>query len=174
MKRGFSLIELLIVIIIISIVYSLGFDGIEIGKSKPKALTPLNLAQNIRASKNFNSQATLLCVEDCGTCYMRSSISSAFVEYDSPIKLKNIEAYMVDSSDNIQKIDYKRYKDKKICLKMDFYANGSSTQIILKDDKKSYFLPSLFGEPKEFVELDDAKDYWLKTSMLLSDNGAFY
>jgi len=105
---------------------------------------------------------------------MRKGISSAFVEYDSAIKLADIEAYMVDTSDDVQKIEYKRYKDQKICLKMDFYANGSSTQIILKDKQKSYFLPSLFGEPKEFDELDEAKEYWIKTSSLLSDNGAFY
>jgi len=41
--KGFSLIELLIVIIIISIVYFLGFSGIEKTTDKPKALTPLNL-----------------------------------------------------------------------------------------------------------------------------------
>jgi len=62
LRRGFTLIELLIVIVIISIVYYLGFDGIEIGKSKPKAMTPLNLVQNIRASKGFQGEATLLCV----------------------------------------------------------------------------------------------------------------
>ena len=36
-RKGFSLIELLIVILLVSIVYFLGFEGVEMGKKKPKS-----------------------------------------------------------------------------------------------------------------------------------------
>ena len=45
--KGFSLIELLIVILIISLVYFLGFSSIEKASTKAKALTPLNLKSSI-------------------------------------------------------------------------------------------------------------------------------
>jgi len=57
---------------------------------------------------------------------------------------------------------------------MDFYNNGSSTQIILKDKKASYFLPSFFGEAKKFDSPEDAKEYWLEKSNRVSDSGAYY
>lgn len=173
-SKGFSLIELLIVILIVSIVYFLGFEGVEIGKRKPKALTPLNLKSNIITSEHFSGQATLLCINQCRSCYLRQDISSGFEEYTSPIDLTNIQAYTIDVRDTLIPIEYGRYQDKKICLIMDFFKNGSSTQIILKNDKGTYFLPAFFGEPKEFSSLEEAQEYWLRNSTLASDNGDFY
>jgi hypothetical protein len=57
---------------------------------------------------------------------------------------------------------------------MDFYNNGSSTQIILEDDKGAYFLPAFFGEPKRFDSPDDAKTYWLEKSHSVSNSGEYY
>lgn len=173
-RKGFSLIELLIVILLVSMVYFLGFEGLEMGKKKPKALTPLNLKYNILSSELFSGQATLLCVDQCRSCYLRADVSSGFEAYESPIDLKNTEAYTIDKYDALTRIEYGRYQDKKICLIMDFYKNGSSTQIILKNDKGAYFLPAFFGEPQAFASPEDAKEYWLRDSTLVSDSGAFH
>ena len=173
-RKGFSLIELLVVILLVSMVYFLGFEGVEIGKKKPKALTPLNLKTNILSSELFNGQATLLCIDQCRSCYLRPDVSSAFEEYTNPIDLKNIQAYTIDKYDALKRIEYGRYQDKKICLIMDFYNNGSSTQIILKNDQGSYFLPAFFGEPQAFSSPEEAKEYWLRNSTEVSDSGEFY
>ena len=144
------------------------------GKKKPKALTPLNLKSNILSSELFNGQATLLCINQCRSCYIRPDVSSEFQEYTSPIDLKNIQAYTIDKYDALKRIEYGRYQDKKICLIMDFYHNGSSTQIILKNDKESYFLPAFFGEPQAFASPEEAKEYWLRNSAAVSDRGEFH
>lgn len=174
MSKGFSLIELLIVILIVSIVYFLGFEGIEIGKPKPKALSPLNLKSTIVSSELFSGQATLLCIDDCRSCYLRKDISSAFEEYTDSLDLGNIEVYTLDRYDTLTQMEYGRYQDKKICLVMDFYANGSSTQLILKNDKGAYFLPAFFGEPQMFSSVEDAKDHWLRNATAASQSGEFY
>lgn len=173
-KKGFTLIELLIVILIVSMVYFLGFDGVELGKKKPKALTPLNLKSNIISSVSTKTQLTLLCIDECKTCFLRTGLSGTYRKYSNAIDLSNIKAYIVDSSNSLVRLEYERYDDKKICLKMDFYPNGSSTQIILQDEKASYFLPTYFEDAKEFESPEDAKDYWLDKSGLVSDNGEFY
>jgi prepilin-type N-terminal cleavage/methylation domain-containing protein len=173
-NKGFSLLELLIVILIVSMVYFLGFEGVEIGKEKPKALTPLNLKYNIVSSELFRGEGTLLCIDHCRACYFRSDVSSPFEEYTSPIDLTNIQAHTLDRYDALTRIEYGRYQDQKICLVMDFFKNGSSTQIILKNDEGSYFLPSFFGDPQLFSSPEEAKEYWLRNSTLASDSGAFY
>lgn len=173
-RRGFSLIELLVVILIVSIVYFLGFDGIEIGKPKPKALTPLNLKSTIVSSEFFSGQGSLLCINKCRSCYLRQDVSSAFQEYTNPIDLGDIEAYTIDNQDSLTRIEYGRYQDEKICLQMDFYNNGSSTQIILKNDTGSYFLPAFFAEPQKFASPEEAKEYWLRNNTAMSDSGEFY
>lgn len=172
--KGFTLIELLIVILIVSMVYFLGFSDIEMTKKQPKALSPLNLKSTIVDSEWFNGHLTLLCVDNCKTCLLRNDISSAYQPYNNNIDLSNIKAYAIDASDSLVRIEYERYDDKKICLKMDFYPNGSSTQIILENDKGTYFLPAYFEEPKEFSSPEDAQDYWPENTKLVSDNGAFH
>ena len=174
MSKVFSLIELLIVILIVSTVYFLGFEGIELSKPKAKALTPLNLKSTITSSDLFNGEATLLCIDQCRSCYLRKGISSKFEAYTSPIDLTNIKAYTLDKYDSLSRIEYGRYEDKKICLIMDFYNNGSSTQIILENEQGSYFLPAFFGEPQSFPSPEEAKEYWLSHSTVASDSGAFY
>lgn len=174
MHKGFSLIELLIVILIISIVYFLGFEGVNIGKKKPQALTPLNLKSNILSSELFRGEATLMCTDQCRSCYLRPDLSLPFEAYTNPIDLTNIEAYTLDRYDTLTRIEYGRYQDQKICLVMDFFKNGSSTQIILKNDEGSYFLPAFFGEPQRFSSVEEAKEYWLRNHTLASDSGAFY
>jgi len=173
-RRGFTLIELLIVILIVSMVYFLGFDGVELGKKKPKALTPLNLKSNIISTLGTKTHLTLLCLDECKTCFLRNGLGGAYRKYSNAIDLSNIKAYTVDSSNSLVRLEYERYDDKKICLKMDFYPNGSSTQIILQDEKASYFLPTYFDEAKKFESPEDAKDYWLESATLVSDNGDFY
>jgi len=172
--RGFSLIELLIVVVIISLVYAIGFSNFKIRKATPKALTPLNLKETIVKSEFFNGHATLMCVNKCRNCYLRQGISSAFKAYSNKIDLTNIKAYTVDERESLRRLEYERYDDKKICLVMDFYNNGSSTQIILEDDKGAYFLPAFFGEPKRFDSPDDAKTYWLEKSHSVSNSGEYY
>jgi prepilin-type N-terminal cleavage/methylation domain-containing protein len=174
MHKGFSLIELLVVIIIISIVYFLGFSGIEKPESKPKALTPLNLKSTFMRSELFHGEATLMCLDKCRSCYLRRGINDSFKAYKDGIDLKNTEAYTLDERESLQRLEYGRYKDKKICLVLDFHRNGSSTQIILKNKNGVYFLPAFFEEAKKVDSLEDAKELWLKNNDLISNSGEFY
>jgi len=174
MHQGFSLIELLVVIIIISTVYFLGFSNVELGENKPKALTALNLKSTIIKPDLFNSEATLLCVDKCRSCYLRKGVHSAFQAYEHGIDLKDTQAYTLDERESLLHLEYGRYQDKKICLMIDFYKNGSSTQIILKNESGVYFLPAFFEAPQKVDSLEDAKDLWLKNSDLASNSGDFY
>ncbi|WP_309497202.1 prepilin-type N-terminal cleavage/methylation domain-containing protein [Sulfurovum sp.] len=174
MNKGFSLIELLVVILLVSIVYFLGFEEFELVKPKPQPLTPMNLKAQIIKSELYEGQATLMCLDKCSTCYTRTDLSSPFQAYSKAIDLQNLKAYTLDESDSLVRIEYGRYDDKKICLIMDFYHNGSSTQIILENKEGTYFLPSFFDTPLRFDSPEEAKEYWVKKSHSLSDTGAYY
>jgi len=173
-RQAFTLIELLIVILIISLVYFLGFEGVELGKPKPKPMTPLNLKDSIRNTKLFQGHATLLCTNQCTKCYLRKNLNSNYQPYSSAIDLTGTVAYTLDRSDHLDKIEYGRFNDEKICLVMDFYDNGSSTKIVLNQKDKSYLLPAYFGKTKVFDSLDDAEEAWLHDTQLVSDNGEYY
>ncbi len=173
-KRGFTLIELLIVILIISLVYYLGFSGIEKISNKAKALTPLTLKASIVNSEQFLGEGTFLCIDKCRSCYLRKNINAPFESYENKIDLKETEAYTLDASDNLQKIDYGRYQDEKVCLVLHFYPNGASTQLILKQKDAIYFLPAFFGKAKKVDSLEKAKDLWLGNNRYVHNSGDFY
>jgi len=174
MKKGFSLIELLIVILIISLVYFLGFSNIEKQDNTPKALTPVNLKSTIMKSEFFQGEATLLCIDECRSCYMRKDINAPFEAYENSVDLNGVEAYSLDKDDNLLHLEYGRYQDQKVCLVLHFYPNGSSTQVILKQNEAVYFLPAFFDEPQKMDSLAEAKTLWLENSQLVDNSGDFY
>ena len=172
--KGFSLIELLIVIIIVSLVYFLAFSGIENTEDKPKALSPINLKSSIMNSELFQGEATLLCINACRSCYLRKNINTPFEAYENKIDLQDAEVYTLDANDALSRIEYGRYDDAKICLTMQFYRNGSSTKMILKQKDAVYLLPSYFGEAQKVDSLNDAQELWLKETHLVDNRGDYY
>lgn len=173
-RNAFSLIELLVVIVIISIVYFLGFNGIEKEKNAPKALTPLNLKTTIENSTLFTGEGTLICIDRCRQCYFRKDIGSPFNAYENKIDLAGTKVYTLDAHESLLELEDKRYQDKKICLEMHFYQNGSSSQLILENRHGIYFLPAYFGKARKVDSLEEAKELWLKESRLVASSGDFY
>ncbi len=174
MKKGFSLIELLVVIIIISIVYYLGFSGMEKSGEKVKVLNPKTLKSSVLHSELYQGEATFLCINKCQNCYLRKNVESPFEAFEGKISLQHTQAYVLDADESLLRKEYGRYQDQKICLVLHFYPNGSSSQLILKQKDHVYFLPAYFGEAREFDTLEDAKEFWLQKSTVLENGGEFY
>jgi prepilin-type N-terminal cleavage/methylation domain-containing protein len=174
LRKGFSLMELLLVIFIISLVYFLGFSGVEKPTKRKQRLTPLNLKQTIMANPLFHGKGTFLCINHCRTCYFREDISAAFEPFEGQTALPDMTVYTVNANENLQKQEYGRYQDNKICLRFDIFTNGSSSQLILQTQKETYFLPAYFGKPQKVESLDTARELWLKHTQDLSGQGDFY
>jgi prepilin-type N-terminal cleavage/methylation domain-containing protein len=171
---GFSLIELLLVIFIVSLVYFLGFSAFEKPEKKKRVITPLTLKNEVLADPLFQGEGTLMCTDECRICYLRKDISSPFKEIKASIALGNPKVYTVDHSDNLYQHDFGRYHDNKICLLVEFYPNGSSTKLILQNQNGIFFLPSFFGSPQKVDSLDKAKSLWLSHTEDLKDRGSYY
>jgi len=174
MKRGFSLMELLLVIFIISIVYFLGFSGVEKREKQEPAITPLTLKKTIMNSALFQGEGTFLCIDDCTSCYFRKDIASPFEAYEGKLGLSKLKAYIINAEDSLHRMEYGRYQDNKICLVFHISPNGSSTQLILDTEDGTYFLPAYFGEPQKMTSVEAARDLWLKNTQVLSGQGDFY
>ena len=174
LQKGFSLIELLIVILLVSMIYVLGFSPLSITEKQAKPLTPLNLKKSILNSKFFTGESTFMCTNKCKKCYFKKGSNGTFNTFKSKINLKGIEVYSLNESDSVIRVKYERYNDEKICLVINFYNNGSSTQLIIKNKTDVYFLPGYFGEAKKFDSVSDAQDYWVEKSKLVKDSGSYY
>ncbi len=168
MKKGFSLIELLIVIAIISLFGFLVFDFLKKSEVKQDSYTINNLQKILRGQGDVE----LICINKCTQCFMRAPGSEALQEIGSD--LKEIQAYTVDKSDNPQKIEFGRLKDRPVCLRYRHYANGSNTQIILESEEKFFYFPSYFGEVSVHDSAEDAAEAWIKDTKIPRNRGNYY
>ncbi len=168
MKKGFSLIELLIVIAIISLFGFLVFDFLKKAEIRQDPYTIKNLQKILRDQGDVE----LICINKCTQCFTRAPGSKTLQETGSD--LKKIQAYTVDKSDNPQKIEFGRLKDRPVCLRYRHYANGSSTQIILKSEEKFFYFPSYFGEVSVHDSAEDAAEAWIKDTKILRNRGNYY
>jgi len=168
MKKGFSLIELLIVIAIISLFGFLVFDFLKKSEEKQDPYTIKNLQKILQDHGDME----LICIDKCTQCFTRTPGSDTLQE--TPSQLKDIQAYVLDKNDNPQKITFGRLKDRPICLRYRHYANGSSTQIILESEEKFFYFPSYFGKISVHASAEDAAGAWIKNTEILKDQGNYY
>jgi len=174
LRKGFSLIELLLVILIVSIIYYLGFSGFEKLTPKKPPLTILNLKQSITPQGWFQGHKSFMCTKGCSKCYIRSGTEGSFTTYQSKIDLHDIVVYTLTKDNNLEPITYGRFNDEKICLVIDFYNNGASTPLVVEQNESFYFLPSYFGEAKKFESLEEAEEFWEAKTQVATDAGDYY
>ena len=168
-KEAFTLLELLIVILLLSLMAMLIFGSMsrqKPGMEKPKISQIKKLVQEIPARG-----VELICLDNCSRCFLRGanremhSVSYGF---------KPINAYIVDPYDETKKLDFGRIKDHRICLRFHYSPNGSTSQMIIELEKKFYYIPSYFGDVREFSSLEEARAHWLRDSELLENRGDYY
>lgn len=163
-KKGFTLFELMIVIVIIGVVYTLLVQNFTLKTSHEEGLSLKNLPSFMR--KNFaktKEKVEFLCLDDCSSCKflqggkdINASVE-IFAPYTSP------EVYtLID--EGLQKIDFgeivKDYKTEKVCFKYTLYPNKSTQRVVLKYKDKVFMYDNFFEKTKEFQSLSDAEDFW--------------
>ena len=173
-RSGFTLIELIIVIFLMLLIYSLVFTYYKKEQKRPQPLAPSNLKETLLRSIPSGEYATFLCTHECQTCYLRTGDKNRFVPYSDALDLEGTESYAVDGEEELSLLEYGKFNGEDVCLKIDFYPNKSSTQIVLKNPGGIYFLPAFFGKTRKVDTLEEAQAMWLENTNLVSDEGDYY
>jgi len=163
--------ELLVVIFIVSIIYFLGFEGFSVSDISHTKKTPL---EYIKWITNQQLKGKLICIDECHTCFFKESLHQTAQKLEEKFNFgKGISIYKLNQEQDLQKIEFGRFNDEKVCLIVDFYNNGSHSQFILKNKNKIYFISSFFGSIQEVESLNEAKTLWQGNIRALY-NGDFY
>ncbi|MBD3792589.1 MAG: prepilin-type N-terminal cleavage/methylation domain-containing protein [Campylobacterales bacterium] len=172
--KAFTLIELMIVILIISLMGFFVFSEVKKQEEKKEVIDPTGLVSSLRKTFANNSEFEFLCIHKSTECYVAQG--AELISYAGTIKLgRDLEFYSMDDNDHLVQIEeFGRIKDEKVTLRMQFYANGSNTQAILANDEGVYFIPAYFGESKKVESLDEAQELWIKEDFDLGDSGRYY
>lgn len=139
-RTGMTLFELLIVMIIVGVVYSIGIFTIK----KEKVLdTPLSLStlKTTLSSLSQSDKIRLLCDARCQECRIFNSenklVTTAHLQSQG-----SIERYGFDRYGELQNLGKIVAKDEEKlvqgCFEMTLSPDGSSTPLILKNDQTFY------------------------------------
>jgi prepilin-type N-terminal cleavage/methylation domain-containing protein len=166
-NKGFSLIELIIVLIIIGVVYS--FVGNSFIKAQKKENISLkNLPKIIRTLQYKTLEINIFGRECDKIIWFESSNSipiNASININRKLKVYNFNMY-----GDLKKIDFDSItienRDYPICFQFELYDNGSSSSFIVEDTKTQlfYFYTAL-GSVKIFKSLEKAKNCFLSKSL---------
>ena len=168
-SRAFTLLELLIVILLLSLFAFLVFSSM---KDSTKQIVHPGIPQikKLFSQADYHEQE-LVCIQGCSKCFFLGNDRQLS---QSEVRFQPIQAYIVDSSEEAKHIDFGRWKDKRVCLRIHRYSNGSFDQMILENGGVYYFIPAYFGKIEQFHSLEAAIEYWLRNRDLMKERGDYY
>ncbi len=160
-SRAFTLLELVIVVVILGIIYSM--VTINAGNST-KTVTKLdstNLRDFMRSQNNGKERSFYLYGEECENAAFIPALDQG-IQIDQMLFDKKISAYWLDHYGALKertftplKIEDKSYP---VCLKFDLFANGSSSALVIRDGQKFYYSP-FFEKSRHFDSLQEAESF---------------
>ena len=172
--KGFSLLELIIVVLLVSLMGFIVFSSAIKQQQKKDVLDPSTLPVTFREAFKGQGDVELFCINKCKECYVMQG--GEISPYEGGINLgKDVEVHILDNDNRFIEIDeFGRIDDKKVCLRYHLYANGSTTKMVIVNNQGIYYLPSYFGKAREVEDMGEAKELWIKEEYSLNDSGSFY
>jgi len=157
MKKGFTLLELMLVVVLIGIIYGSVTNVFENYKEKNIDLTLMTLEKYMQGF-SYNNHVSLVCIKNCEECLL--FINEKFSQNMTPFLDKNIELYRYDKDTGTEKLELLPYfrsdeQEEEACFRYDIYPDGSRTEMIVKSDEGVYMFPSYFGSVEKYRSLEE-------------------
>jgi prepilin-type N-terminal cleavage/methylation domain-containing protein len=159
LKKAFSLIELMIVIVIIGVVYTLAITKLKSVAEERVEPSFANLKEYLSDFITEDAKkATLMCLDDCSECGI----------YVDGVKTETIESFF-DSSVEIYRYDFlqgavrKRaevyFNDENIqesvCFSFSVYKNNISEQVLVSYKERAYDYTTYFEKTPVYDSLQE-------------------
>ena len=156
LKKGFTLFELMMVILIIGASYALLTPSFKVKKQEGYSFNEL---KKYMFSFEGKGKRTLICLDDCKKCYVYVDDK----RYDSNFIKKELEVYKYMDG----YLDKKEFFDPKrvdvydeICLKYTYdTATKIGDELIVRYGEKAYYFPPFFEESIIFDSIDELSEY---------------
>jgi len=164
-KKAFSLIELLLVIILIGLTYS-----IVLSKHNDKKTLTVNKLENLKTiltSTKNNSTLQFTVYDNCKKILTDSKNKEINIDIK---EFQNISVYRTDKNQNLVKITFtpliQNNKTYDVCFNFNVYKNGSNSSYIIKQNEKYIVFTSFFKSPLVTQDKNEAIDFYLNTTQL--------
>lgn len=171
MRKGFTLLELMLVVVLIGIVYGSVINVFQRYKDKAIDVSLISLEKYMQ-SFSHNNHVSLVCIKRCEECLL--FVNEEFNQNVTPFIENDIELYRYDKDTGVKKLEVMPYfrsdgKEEEACFRYDIYPDGSRTEMIVKNKTEVYAYPSYFGSVKKYESLDEAIEQQSKASRKVSE-----
>jgi len=161
-KKAFSLIELMIVIVIVGVVYSLAVSGIRKVSEKEMLPSLSNLKVYLKSYLKEDAKSVrYLCLDDCSEC-------SIYVDGIKTKTLKSffdesIETYTYNFLQGTQELRdavffNREGKQESVCFSLTMDKNSISDQYIVRYKERVYDYTPYFTQTKVYDSLEELQD----------------
>ncbi|RLD41193.1 MAG: hypothetical protein DRI88_12860 [Bacteroidetes bacterium] len=157
-KSAFSLIELLIVIMIIGVVYTLAIGNFKKLSDETSKLTLGNLKEYLHSIKHSKS-VKLMCLDDCSECdlYVDGKKSRTVEDFlDNSVKVYRYEfSYGIVEREkevyfNIDNVE------ESVCFSYEIDKSGIGDQVIVEYKERVYDFSNYFTKTAVYNSVEDA------------------
>ena len=159
LKRAFTLLELIVVVMIMGIVYIFAIGSLEKIRQKNEHLLPtLGNLKSFLLAKNFEKEARFVCFDDCTACTLlldgeKSRNISNFFD-SSPL------IYRYDPTLGVQQTDPDPFFDengveKEVCFSYRVYKDGIGDQLFVEYHRKVYDFSDYFEDARLYDSIED-------------------
>jgi len=165
LKKGFSLIELLIVIVIVGVIYTLAVTNIQTLSEQKMTPSFSNLKEYLHSFlKEDAKTAKLLCLDDCSECGVY--IDGAKQETIESFFDSSVEVYRYDFLLGAQSIEPEVYFNEedvqeRVCFSYEIGKNLIGDQVLIVYKNRAYDYTTYFTQTPVYdsiSELIDAKE----------------
>lgn len=159
-KRAFSLIELLIVIVIMGVVYTLAINNFSRLSDQSNNLSLANLKEYL-SSLDFENEAKLVCLDDCSVCdiYLDGNKSKSIEGLlDSSVK-----SYRYESSYGFVEQDPEVFFNKdgveeSVCFTFSVDNEGVADQVLVGYKENYYDMSTYLTPTQVYRTMGDAQE----------------
>jgi prepilin-type N-terminal cleavage/methylation domain-containing protein len=169
-KRAFTLFELLIVIILISIIYGVFVHKLTRKPTIEDAQLSLKTLKKELQKLPFRKKAEFICVEPCDKCYIY--LDEKIVKQD-PIALfkESPKVYYPDSFGQIRTVDFlplelQENELSSVCFRYEIFSNGSSSHYVVEYKSKYYLFDPYMYDVNIKESLSDASSFFDVSKLL--------
>jgi prepilin-type N-terminal cleavage/methylation domain-containing protein len=172
-SKGFTLFELLIVIVIIGLIYGLFVSNLQNKEVDSDAITLLSMKKTL-LNQPFKRQSDIICFEPCQECFIyndsQKSESEAFSLFNAPPKV-----YVKDQYDRLELQQFLPFKSegeqfKDVCFRFTLFNNKSSSHFIVENEKKFYLFHPYMADVQELQTLPEAEKLFSDKTLLPKDS----
>ena len=173
-KGSFTLFELLVVILIISIIYALFVErfAAQKGVGQQSGL----LLDELLEGFDFNESLSLRCIENCKKCYIFVD-GKRVKEVDSPFETEP-KVYDFDIHGLLSQLHFTPVFDEngnpqEVCFAYYRYPNGSASSYIVEYGEEFYLYFAYMRPPQKTKTLNEALELYDPSTWVPTESGEY-